>query len=107
MSLSVAPAASIAFSRLRNACLACSRTLSPPTMFFRASQAVCPETNTIFLPLAITTWENPCGKLGNRLFGVTYSFGITDSWLSRLVRWSAGYAEHWLHVLIDVIVLGR
>src|SRR5215211_255553 len=26
--------------------LACSRTLSPPTMFSRASQAVCPEMNT-------------------------------------------------------------
>ena len=76
-------------------------------MFFRASQAVYPETNTIFLPLAITTWENPCGKLGNRLFGLTYSFGISDWWLSRLVRWSARSAEHSLHEVIDVIVLGR
>jgi len=58
-------------------------------MFFRTSQAVCPEMNTIFLPVAITTWENPCGKLENRLFGLTYSFGISHWWLSRLVRWSA------------------
>ena len=66
----------IAFSRLRSACLACSRTLSPPMMFFRSSQAVCPEMNTILFPLATTIWENPCGKLGNRLSGLMYSFGI-------------------------------
>jgi hypothetical protein len=59
MSFNVPPAAAIAVSRLRNACLACSRTLSPPTMFFCAPQAVCPEMNTIFLPVAITTCEKP------------------------------------------------
>src|SRR5215831_11011210 len=78
MSFNLPPVASIAASRLRNACLACSRTLSPPTMFFCSSQAVCPETNTVFLPLATTTWENPCGKLGKRLFGLTYSLGISQ-----------------------------
>jgi hypothetical protein len=31
---------------------------------------------SIFLPLAITTRENSCGKLGNRSFGLMYSFGI-------------------------------
>src|SRR4051794_31251355 len=45
-------------------------------MFFPWSQAVCPEMNTVVLPLAITIWENPCGKLGNRLSGLMYSFGI-------------------------------
>src|SRR6185503_3523323 len=78
MSFNVPPAASIAVSRLRNACLACSRTLSPPITFFCASQAVCPEMNTIFLPVAITTCENPCGKLGKSLLGLTYSFGTSE-----------------------------
>src|SRR5215468_7710597 len=78
MSFNVPPAAAMAFSRLRNACRACSRTLSPPTMFFRASQAVCPEMKTIFFPVAITTWENPCGKLGKRLLGLTCSLGINQ-----------------------------
>src|SRR6266480_1836874 len=82
MSFKVPPAALVAVSRLRNACLACSRTLSPPTMFFRMSQAVCPEMNTIFRPAAITIWENPCGKLENRLFGLRYSFGISQWRLS-------------------------
>jgi hypothetical protein len=45
-------------------------------MFFRAFQAVCPEMKTIFLPLAITAWENPWGKLAKRLFGLTCSFGM-------------------------------
>src|SRR4051794_28186471 len=45
-------------------------------MFFPWSQAVCPEMNTVLLPPAITIWENPCGKLGNRLSGLMYSFGI-------------------------------
>src|SRR5262245_55285520 len=87
MSFNVPPAASIAFSMLWSAFRVCSRTLSPPTMFFRASQAVCPETNTIFLPLAITTWENPCGKLGNKLFGFTYSFGINQKF-SKVKRYT-------------------
>src|SRR5262245_35398238 len=56
-------------------------------MFFCSSQAVCPEMNTIFLPVAITTWEHQCGKLGNRLFGLMYSFGISHSRLSGLVAW--------------------
>jgi hypothetical protein len=30
--------------------------------------------------VAITTWENPYGKLGNRLLGLTYSFDI-NQWL--------------------------
>jgi hypothetical protein len=32
-------------------------------MFFRSSQAVWPEMNTILFPLATTIWENPYGKL--------------------------------------------
>jgi len=41
--------------------------------------------NTIFLPVAITTWENPYGKLGNRLLGLTHSFGI-NHWLLSYIK---------------------
>ena len=47
-------------------------------MFFRTSQAVCPEMKTILFPLATTIWEKPCGKLEKRLFGLTYSLGINQ-----------------------------
>src|SRR6267378_3799647 len=50
--------------------------LTPPTIRFCASHAVCPEMNAVFLPLATTIWENPCGKLGKSVFGLTCSFGM-------------------------------
>src|SRR4030095_6082155 len=94
MSFKVPPVALIAVSRLRNACLACSRTLSPPTIFFRASQAVCPEMNTVLLPLAITTWENPCGRLGKRLLGLMYSFDISQKLHARSDFENAAAVNH-------------
>ena len=30
--------------------------------------------NTVFLPLATTIWENPCGKLGKSVLGLRCSF---------------------------------
>jgi hypothetical protein len=32
--------------------------------------------------VAITTWENPCGKLWKRLCGLTYSFDMNHWRLS-------------------------
>src|SRR6266849_2691324 len=61
-----------------NACLACSRRLTPPRSRFCASHAVCTEMNAVLLPLATTILEDPCGKLGKSVSGLTRSFGMNQ-----------------------------